>query len=239
MINIAMVDDQPEFLELLVKRMKYICKDREDVALFAHQSGLSLLEEVKQGVRYDAVICDVEMDQLDGMELGKILKEKWPGLYLIYLTSFSQYAVESYRVTAYQYILKEEMAERLEPVLLDVFEKISRRRQNYKIVGPNENRKKIMCADIIAITKDTNSKYINITTIDEVVRERASLEQFLKELNSKEFVIVNRGEAINLRHVTGIAGDTIVLSNKTHVRVSRHRLQDIKLCLTKNWEKLC
>lgn len=238
MINIAIIDDQKEYLELIVDRIQHICKDRDDVVLFPHTSANRLLEEVEEGVRYDAVICDIEMDEMDGMELGKILKDKWPTLYLIFLTSFSQYALDGFRVSAYQYILKEEVSERLAPILLELFDKIVERHETYQIIGPTENRKKIMCADMIAITKDTNSKYINITTIDGVVRERSSLEQFLKGIDSDKFVVVNRGEAINLRHVIEIRQDVIYLSNKTYVRVSRSRLNEVKMRLMDNWEKL-
>lgn len=235
MINVAIVDDQKEFLDLIVDRIRFASSGREDIQIFPHLSGKSMLAEIDTGVRYDAVFCDIEMEEIDGIELGRILKKKWPTLYLVYLTSYSEYAAESYIVAAFQYILKQDMAVRLPGVLTELFAKIEQEHRKYRIIGTVEEKKKVLYTDIILLTKEKSSKYVEFTTTDGVVRERNTLDTILQEINSREFVPVERGVIVNMKHIMKIKGDVLYLSNQQEIHVSRKRLQEVKRSITEYW----
>lgn len=54
----------------------------------------------------DLAVLDVEMPELDGIRLGKKIKECRPGIELIYLTAYREYAYDAYQLYAGAYILK-------------------------------------------------------------------------------------------------------------------------------------
>lgn len=233
MINIAVVDDQKEFLDLLVKQIRACIDGREEVDIFAYESGKKLLDEIDKGIRYDVVFCDVEMAEMDGMELGRRLKGKWPTLYLIYLTSYAEYAAESYIVAAYQYILKKDMDIRLPNILNDLIDRIAKEHNKYRIIGSPEE--KIMYTDMIVLTKGKGSKYVEYTTTEGVARERNTLDNVLREINSNEFVFVERGTVVNMRHIMKIKGDVLYLSNHREIHVTRRRLKEVKNAIAEYW----
>ena len=78
------------------------------------------------GGRYDLVISDIELPGISGLELGKRIKENNPDVYLVFLTSHSEFASESYIIEAYQYILKKDIEERLSPLIERVVHEIKK-----------------------------------------------------------------------------------------------------------------
>jgi len=78
--RILLVDDEAEFLEALSERMR---ARGMDVATSA--SAREALETVEQGA-FDAVVLDLMMPGMDGLEALRILKEKDPKLQVILLT---------------------------------------------------------------------------------------------------------------------------------------------------------
>ena len=70
---------------------------------------LSYLEEN----RADIAILDVDMPDMDGISLAMKIKEKRPEIAVIFLTGYSQYAVDAFAIHASGYLLKPVSRERL------------------------------------------------------------------------------------------------------------------------------
>ena len=58
------------------------------------------------GKKPDAVFCDIEMPGMSGLEFAVQLKKMCPDARLIFVTGYSQYALEAYQVHASGYVLK-------------------------------------------------------------------------------------------------------------------------------------
>ena len=65
------------------------------------------LEAIRtEGKKPDAVFCDIEMPGMSGLEFAVELKKLCPDARLIFVTGYSQYALEAYQVHASGYVLK-------------------------------------------------------------------------------------------------------------------------------------
>ena len=78
--KILLVDDEADFLEALSERMRTRGMD-----VTTSTSAKEALDAVEQGA-YDAVVLDLMMPEVDGLEALRILKEKDPKLQVILLT---------------------------------------------------------------------------------------------------------------------------------------------------------
>jgi DNA-binding NtrC family response regulator len=78
--KILLIDDEVDFLSAMSERMK-----ARDMQVTTASSAKEGLEKVTAG-SFDAVILDLAMPEMDGIETLKILKEKNPDLQVILLT---------------------------------------------------------------------------------------------------------------------------------------------------------
>lgn len=104
MIKIATIEDEENIRQEIVRYIKKGIGSIEGVEVDVYESAERYL---LVGGRYDLVISDIELPGISGLELGKRIKENNPDVYLVFLTSHSEFASESYIIEAYQYILKK------------------------------------------------------------------------------------------------------------------------------------
>ncbi len=109
MINVALADDQ----EIIREGIKMILSlDNEINILFEAGDGNELLHEMEKRLP-DVVLMDIRMPVLDGVEATKLVKEKYPDVRVIILTTFNEdkYIFRGLKNGADGYILKDSNSE--------------------------------------------------------------------------------------------------------------------------------
>lgn len=81
--RILLVDDEKAFLEVMSERMS--ARDMEVTTAASAPEALQLIEDHA----FDAVILDLMMPEMDGLEALKVMREKHPELQIILLTGFA------------------------------------------------------------------------------------------------------------------------------------------------------
>ena len=98
-LNCCIIDDEPLALELMES---YVAKTPFLKLAGKFSSALEAMEKV--GWRdIDLIFLDIQMPELNGMEFSRIVGEH---VRIIFTTAFEQYAVDSYKVNALDYLLK-------------------------------------------------------------------------------------------------------------------------------------
>ena len=96
------VDDEQLALDYLVKQITSLDPGYEVAAFHDPFAALAYAAEHKA----DAAFLDIEMYGLNGIELAKRFKDADPDLSIVFVTGFSQYAVDAFSVHACGYLLK-------------------------------------------------------------------------------------------------------------------------------------
>ena len=78
--KILIVDDEQEYRDILTERM-----EGRDFEVDKAENGLDALEKL-EGSTYDAIILDMMMPGMDGLETLKRIREKHPDMQVILLT---------------------------------------------------------------------------------------------------------------------------------------------------------
>ncbi len=96
-------------------------------------NGVEALEIIKTD-RPDIVVTDVRMPVMDGIELTRLIKESYPDIEIIILSSYSDfgYVKETLKLGSYDYILKQKMKSK---DLLDVLENLKCRIDKAKAIN--------------------------------------------------------------------------------------------------------
>lgn len=97
--NCAIIDDEPLALDLLAN---YVGKT-PFLKLAGRYANAVLAVEGLQAQPVDVVFCDIQMPGIDGLAFAKRLPAD---THIVFTTAFGQYAVDSYRVNAVDYLLK-------------------------------------------------------------------------------------------------------------------------------------
>ena len=131
-MRIAFCDDEERCREeLSVILDEYIVNNKDrDIIVKEFVSVADLMDEVSRKGGFDIYILDIVMPETDGIELGKWLRSMGYGGKIIYLTSSEEYAIDSYSVRAFNYILKpvdkKIMFNVLDEIICDMASKIER-----------------------------------------------------------------------------------------------------------------
>jgi DNA-binding NtrC family response regulator len=100
--RVLLVDDEAEFIETLVKRLR---KRKLDVS--AVTSGKDALATLKESP-VDVVVLDVKMPDMDGIETLKEIKKIQPSVEVIMLTGHAnvEVAMQGMELGAFDYLMK-------------------------------------------------------------------------------------------------------------------------------------
>lgn len=100
--KILLVDDEVEFTDALSERMK-----ARGLEVDTAENGPKAIEKVKE-TSYDAIILDMAMPGMDGIETMKLLLEKHPDLQIILLTGHGtlEKGVEAVKLGAKDFLEK-------------------------------------------------------------------------------------------------------------------------------------
>lgn len=98
-LTCAIIDDEPLAISLLES---YVRKTPFLELAGMYNSGVLALPELSSRP-VDLLFLDIQMPELNGMELSRILSAETR---IIFTTAFGQYAIDSYKVNALDYLLK-------------------------------------------------------------------------------------------------------------------------------------
>lgn len=108
-MKLVCIDDEKLIVDLTVSLCKEI-PDVEDVKGFSHVN--DALDFIKNN-HVDVAISDINMAEMNGLELAVKIKEISPNTAIIFLTGYSEYAVDAFKLHASGYLVKPINKERL------------------------------------------------------------------------------------------------------------------------------
>ena len=109
---IYVIDDEPFALKASEQVIRRAVPDAD---LMTFESGDDALEHMSRKKEYpDTVFSDIEMPGINGLEFAVRLKQLSPRTRIVFVTAYSEYALEAFRVHANGYILKPMNAMRVQ-----------------------------------------------------------------------------------------------------------------------------
>ncbi len=126
-MKILAVDDEKLALEMLTEAIQEACPEAE---VLGFSNPLDCLQEAKKGI-FDAVFTDIHMPQMTGMEFSEKLQKIRPGVNIIFITAYDNYAVEALNLHASGYLMKPITAKKVEKELKDLRYHVEAQ-ENYK-----------------------------------------------------------------------------------------------------------
>lgn len=234
MLKIAVLDDEQIFYESIKKEIySFYEKVHLAVSVDCYSSGKALLYEVDDGKYYDIYLLDIDLPDMSGIDLGRILREKSPYCYIVFLTAYPQYAIEGYSAKAYQYILKDEWEKKLDVTLKNIQKEIQSRMEPSYRITVSTKLEKVPVKDIYYLYKSGKNVVFQTRNGESTIRK--TLSEVYEELPEKEFIYVDRSFIVNIEHVMKLKNKEIYMSNGEIISVSKPQLERVKKQINAYW----
>ena len=197
--RVLIVDDEPPAVERLSTMVSGL--ERFEVAGCESRSG-RVLERCRQ-LSPDAVLLDVEMPGIDGLQLASELLGEPRAPAVIFVTAHDRYALEAFDVEAVDYLVKPVRAARLRQALERV---TAARGQRSPGVGARigDRLVRIPLDEIRAFTAEDKC------TLVHALHSRALVDQPLKAIEreyGERFVRAHRNALVSRHHLRGLFND--------------------------------
>ena len=90
-MNVLLVDDE----QLQLVRLETTCKNViKDAEFFCYSNPLKALSDSNK-INFDIAFLDIEMPGLNGIQLAKKIQVNNPGIKLIFVTAYNEYALQA------------------------------------------------------------------------------------------------------------------------------------------------
>lgn len=235
MIYIALCDDEDGFLFLEQKLISaYMEKHAYQYCVDTFSSGIELLKRGNVIENFDIIFLDINMDELNGIETARKIRESGSDAYIVFVTAFISYAIEGYKVDAVRYLLKE--SDCLEASLEECFDSIIRRmnyQENRETFAFLEGDMTISLDDIVYIESNLHKLTFHLV---EKYKERYTIYEKLdvleKRLNYYNFCRIHKSYLVNLKYVEEIKRYNVKLTENvcytSYLSVSQSRYLDAR-----------
>ena len=229
MIRIAICDDDAMQLKKTALMINEYFNNHCELETF--NTAASLFEKVKETRGFDIYLLDIIMPTMNGIELGKKLRELDDSAFIIYVTSETGYAIEAFKVHAYHYLLKPIKQQELFALLDDLCLKIKDTDSKYILVKTNDGVEKIDIEEINYVELLKRRLYYHLIDDTEIVS--VSLHGSFKEANAslledERFVMCGASYVINLHQIKQITQEDINFNNHTTLEPPIRSLPTLK-----------
>lgn len=221
--NIAVCDDcQPDtaYVASLVKEWAAISGNH--IVMKEFQSAEEFLFHYEDDKKYDILLLDIEMKQMNGVELAKKIRMGDREVQIIFISGYHDYIGDGYDVEALHYILKPVQKEKLFAVLNRACEKLKKNEAALFLELP-DGMERIPLYEIRYI--EVRSNYVTVHgTKDYTIK--ATLASVESELDER-FFKVGRSFVVNMNYIRKISKKEVSLEGDIFVPLSRGYYQPL------------
>ncbi|WP_433765868.1 LytR/AlgR family response regulator transcription factor [Flavobacterium ginsenosidimutans] len=207
------VDDEPpatRILENYIGKVNFL----EKVGVF--NDSLKALEFLNTQSA-DVIFLDIQMPQLTGLQLSKIISKN---IKVIFTTAYPDFALEGFELNAVDYLLKPISFERF-------YQAVSKLNSEPKIEISNQNNlpdflfiktdgknkfQKVFLSDVLYVESLQN--YVCIHTEKQQIITHSSLKNVIESLPENEFIQIHKSYVVSLKHVESTDNFSVFINGK-------------------------
>ena len=235
MLRAIIVDDEaPARSEL-----KFLLDELGSVDVVAEAASVREAIEKLKEYQCDVMFLDINMPEANGLQLANALQHlRYPPA-VVFVTAYSEFALDAFKVNAIDYLVKPVESDRLAQAVARVQENVAlhAQAQHSERIPVEQGGKKLLIAiDKIRFVM-ARDDYAYLQTDTDRYFSTVSLAQLEKRLDGHGFFRVHRGYLVNLAMVEGVepvSGGTLLLTLngvEDKIPVSRRRVSALKKAL--------
>jgi DNA-binding LytR/AlgR family response regulator len=225
-LNCIAVDDEPLALGLV---SKFIEQTPFLSLAGKYASGVDALKAIHTE-KIDLIFLDIQMPDLNGMELARVLDRGTGKPRVIFTTAYNQFAFEGYKVDALDYLLKpfnyQEFLRAAQKALhyFDLLNRpatptpavidAERADENYLFLKVEYQLVRIALDEILYIESLKDYVRVELKSPGKAILSLTNLKTLQEKLPPKRFMRVHRSFIVSLDQITSMTKNSVQVGNK-------------------------
>ena len=203
-MNIAVCDDEVRGRERILTLLE---KEFSQAQTCEFDSGMKLIESVKEGYRPDIVLLDIAMEGMDGMETARRLKEQ---------------VFDAFDVGAFHYLMKPVDQDKMLDVLRRAVQEVEKRNAGprYLLVKAEGSHRRIPVEDILYVENSGRKVILHMRSESLEYYERMN---HLQEVLGDGFYRCHRGYLVALSAISGYDHESITVSTGDRIYLAKQK----------------
>ena len=228
MYRVAICDDEYGMcsrIERIILDYQNNCAEKIDILVF--YSGQELCKYIKEGQAFDLIFLDIELDNINGIEVGRIIREELKDdiTQIVYISAKKDYAIELFENRPLNFLVKpisEENIIKNLKIAMKLYE-------NCNLFFEFSNSAifyKIPYKEIIYFA--SNDKKIRVVTLDKAYECYGKLSNVEKLTKDKDFILIHKSYLVNYRYISEARYDNIKLTTNDILPISQAYRKEVR-----------
>ncbi len=229
MVDIAICDDNINELTNIVRLInEYRTAKHLNCNYATFQNGFDLIFALEKGKCFDFYCLDIIMPAYMGIDLAREIRIFDKNAPIVFFTSSSEFALESYSVSAVNYVLKPLSKEVFFNTIDMVLERMAIERDDAVIVKSNEGIQRILLSNLVYAEVLGRNVFYHLISgkVVECAESFASVAEHL--LTRACFIKPHRSFIVNMRYVDTIGNNQITLQILSSIPIAQGKTREIR-----------
>lgn len=228
MLRIAICDDDKTLcnhMELII--FEHCAKNSLHIDVEVFYSGVKLCEFIQNEHDFDLIFLDIEMSEINGVEVGTIIREKMNNqtTQIVYISSNISYCMNLFQVRPMNFLVKPILPEQvvkqinLASDLILRAEYLFRYKQGH--ISYSEPVRNI-------IYFESQNRLVRMITASRETSFYGTLTEIEQQLNKSNFLLIHKSFLVNYAHIAEFGAKDIKMSNGQLLAISQQRRKSVK-----------
>lgn len=231
MYFIAHCDDSELEHDISGMLIEHYCEETgRELSLDHYMSGIELIEAMKAGKTYDICILDYIMPEIKGVELADTLRKMGYSGMIIFISSTTEYVMDSFGVHPFYCLEKPVSPEKLRTILDSAFQELDEKNPKMLVVKTDEGERQFLIKDILYISRyDRSVQYVVYGgSAYNTQKLRTSFRDSVGVIAEEEGFLMLGTMIINMNRIDVVSKDEVIFKDGTHFAPPTVHMKTIK-----------
>lgn len=228
MYRIGICDDEIAFCTEIEEYVReYAEKEKITVEIEIFTSGEALFETMKNENTIDLLFLDIELGGIDGVEVGRRLREKIENeaMQIVYVSSKESYAMQLFHIRPFDFLTKPITMEKITKVMSE-YKRLFIDRNMFFSYQVGKSTYRVSENEILYF--QCEGKKIQVITMKDKREYYGKMADVEKQITANKFCAVHKSYIVNINYVSEFRPDEVVMCNGTRIPISQSMRKKVR-----------
>lgn len=228
MYHIAVVEDE-KICSVQVQQFLYQYQEENNVRfkVTVFEAATQILESYEP--LYDMILMDIDMPGINGMDAADQIRQTDQDVVIVFITNIASFAIRGYEVGAMDFVVKPITYYNFSTRLARALKRSRSREPRQIILTLADGVKKLEVGQIYYV--EVQNRMLHYYTQESVFAVRGTMQSVQQMLEAYSFAKCNHWYMVNLRHVSEVKKNTVVVG-EYELEISRRNRTPFLKALT-------